>query len=178
MSSFASALGSTTAAARFVYAFARDGVLPPGLARLSDRTREPVAAIGAVVAFTLALTLILHLVATDDALNVYLYLATIGVLALLVVYLFTSAGAIRFLMRTGRARATEVLIPALGVVYLGYVLYKQTYPVPDAPYNLFPYIAAGWLLVGAVLILARPAMARRIGERLAAEVGGANPVTR
>jgi hypothetical protein len=32
-----------------------------------------------------------------------------------------------------------------------YVLYHNVYPVPDSPYSAFPYVVAGWLVVGAGL---------------------------
>jgi amino acid transporter len=108
-----------------------------------------------------------------SSVDLYFYAATIGTLCLLVAYGVTGAGAIRFLFLGGTARAPrwQLVFPALGVLYLAFVLYKQLYPVPDSPYNLFPYIAGAWVLAGLAVVVLQPALARRIGERLTAELG-------
>jgi hypothetical protein len=66
-----------------------------------------------------------------------------------------------------------VLAPAIGVVILTYVAFTQIYPVPPAPFDIFPYITAGWLLVAGVLVLAAPGLTKRIGASLARDAGPA-----
>ena len=39
---------------------------------------------------------------------------------------------------------------------------------PGFPFNLFPYIAGAWLLIGLASVLFVPGLARRIGANLAA----------
>jgi hypothetical protein len=85
--------------------------------------------------------------------NVFFYFATIGTLSLLAMYLMTNVAAGRFLARRG-ARA-EIALPVAGIAVAGFVLYHNIWPVPDAPYNAFPYVVAGWLVVGLALALWR-----------------------
>ena len=40
------------------------------------------------------------------------------------------------------------MLPLAGIAVALYVLYHNVYPVPDSPYNAFPYVVAGWLAVG------------------------------
>jgi predicted membrane channel-forming protein YqfA (hemolysin III family) len=50
-------------------------------------------------------------------------------------------------------------------------LYKNLWPRPPHPYNLFPYIVAGWLAVGIAITLAFPRLTRRIGRNLSEAEG-------
>jgi hypothetical protein len=98
--------------------------------------------------------------------NACFYQATIGVLTLLVAYIVTNVGALRFLFASRRVPTWEAVFPVIGLLILLYVIYKNVYPPPDLPFNIFPYIAVAWLLVGLV-----PGLARRIGANLAARQG-------
>jgi hypothetical protein len=49
---------------------------------------------------------------------------------------------------------------------LGYTLYSNIYPIPAPPYNIFPYVALAWLVIGLVIVFASPALVRRIGLHL------------
>ena len=100
--------------------------------------------------------------------NAFFYLATIGTLSLLVVYILVSVCAFR-LIAGGLVRASklELVLPIGGVAVAGYVLYRNLVPAPASPFDVFPYIVAAWLLVGLAIALAVPGLARRISERLA-----------
>jgi hypothetical protein len=56
--------------------------------------------------------------------------------------------------RTGRV--AEIALPLAGLAVAGYVLYHNIWPVPASPFDVFPYVVAGWLAVGVLLAL-RPA---------------------
>jgi hypothetical protein len=101
--------------------------------------------------------------------NVFFYLGTIGVLCILVAYITTTIGGIRYLFVGRRVATYQVVVPVLAILALGYTLFKNLVPVPAAPYNLFPYIAGAWLLVGVGFVTLRPELAHRLGARLAHE---------
>jgi hypothetical protein len=92
-----------------------------------------------------------------SAVNAFFYPATIGVLTLLVAYIMTNAGALRFLFASRRAPAWEIVFPVIALVVLAYVIYRNVYPAPAFPFNIFPYIAAAWLVVGLGTVLLVPA---------------------
>ena len=54
----------------------------------------------------------------------------------------------------------------LAILVLGYTLYSNIYPIPASPYNIFPYVALAWLVIGLVIVFASPTLVRRIGLHL------------
>jgi ABC-type sulfate transport system permease component len=115
----------------------------------------------------------LRIVATDNVLDIFFWTATMGTLALLVCYVMSTLGAARYLFfgKVQRVRRWEIVIPTAAVAFLLYTLYHNVYPVPDSPYNLFPYIVAAWVAIAAVATFSIPGFARKIGVRLREEDG-------
>jgi amino acid transporter len=167
VSAFASALGTATAGSRMLFALCRDGFLSRRLGETSPRTGAPANALAAVMLVGITTFVILRLGGVS-AVNAFFYPATVGVLTLLVAYIVTNAGALRFLFLSRRVPAWEAVFPVVGLAILLYVIYKNVYPAPDFPFNLFPYIAGAWLLMGFASVLFVPGLARRIGANLAA----------
>lgn len=168
LSSVGAAIVGVAVMWRTLFALGRDRVFPGALATLSKRTGIPTAAVGTSMLLTLA-QLVVFGAAGTSALDAFFYLATIGTLSLLVIYILVSLSALRLLL--GRVRPVsrlELLLPVGGAVVAGYVLYRNLIPVPDHPFNLFPYIVAGWLLAGLALSLGVPGLAGRISAQLAA----------
>ncbi len=169
ISSVASILGSTTACSRLVFALGRDGFGPKALARTDRKTGAPIVAVCTVAIVTM-LACVGFWLKGSTPFNVYYWTATLGVLCLLVVYAVAAAGVIVFTLRgRGDIKKWEIVIPALAVAYLVYVFYKQSVGQPE-PFNRFPYIAGAWCLIGLVIVLVAPGLARRIGDRLSAEL--------
>jgi amino acid transporter len=124
------------------------GLLARRLAGVSSSTGAPAAGLAFVMGLDLVL-LVVFAAAGSEAMDVFFYLATIGVLSLLAMYLMTNVAALRFLRR--RAPWAELLLPTAGIAVAGYVLYHNIWPVPEHPFDLFPYLVGGWLLVGVAL---------------------------
>lgn len=165
---FASLLSSTTAAARLLFALARDGFGPAALGRSDPRTGVPVRATVTVVALALVLAGGLGLFGAA-AVDVYYWYATIATLCMVVAYAMASAGVVRYIFSpdSGIPRS-EAALPVLGIAYLALVLLIQI-AGQKPPYTLFPWIAGAWCLAGLLVVLLRPRLAERIGERLSAE---------
>ena len=115
-------------------------------------------------------SIILRILGTTG-LEVWQYLGTLGTLAILVGYGLVNAGATRAVLdrSLGVARWRGVL-PAIAVILCGYVLYANVYPAPAAPFNLFPYILIGWLVIGTAVIVFSPALVKRVGLGLARDL--------
>lgn len=168
MVAFASTLSSTAAASRLVFALARDGFGPRSLSVIHPGSGIPRRAVAAVTA-TAAVLAVLLWAGGVGAFDAYYWYATIAVLCLLVAYATTTAGvAVHILSGKGSIPRWELVLPVIGIAYLVFVFVVQSVDQP-APYSYFPAVAAAWCLVGAGIVIAAPAMARRIGERLIEE---------
>lgn len=165
---FASVLSSTAAAARLIYALARDGFGPKRLGVAHPKTGVPTAAVYTTV--VIALVLAGGIAAFGgSAFDAYYWYATIAVLCMVVAYGMTSVGVIVYVFR-GRTRIPkwEIIMPVLGLVYLAFVYAVQVIG-QETPYTYFPWIAGVWCLIGLAIIFALPKLAQRIGSRLTAE---------
>ena len=173
VSAFASALGTATAGSRILFALTRDGFISRRLGESSPRTGAPAAALAVIMVVAIAVFVAFRINGTDP-LTVFFYMGTLGVLSLLVVYLATNIGAIRFLFFGRRVAAWQVVIPLIAIAILVYTIYKNVVGPPE-PYNYFPYIVLAWLAIGLAVVLFVPGLARQIGERLSREELETNP---
>jgi hypothetical protein len=101
--------------------------------------------------------------AGTSALNVFFYLATIGTLSLLVMYVLTNVAAAWHL---GRRSLGQLVPPVAGVLIAGFVLYHNVWPVPPAPYEFFPYVVLGWLVAGLVVTIVIPSFDAKVDDGL------------
>jgi amino acid transporter len=148
VSAIGAGLGCASVSARMLFALGRDGRLDERLAGVSAATGAPARGLAFVMLLDFAL-LCGFAAFGAEPMEAFFYLATIGVLSLLTMYVFTNIAALRFLARAG-ARA-ELILPLAGIAVALYVLYHHIWPVPDSPYDLFPYLVAVWLAIGVVL---------------------------
>jgi amino acid transporter len=172
-SALSSCLASAIGGSRLLYAFSRDGAFGGTLGRTSDRTGAPTPALLAVMIVVAIEVFGLRLVATTSVIDIFFWTATMGTLALLVCYVLSTAGAMRYLFFSSvkRVRQWEIVIPIAAILFLLYTLYHNVYPVPAWPYNLFPYIVAAWVIIAVIAVYAIPGFARTIGERLQQDDG-------
>lgn len=170
LSSIAITLGTMNASARILYATGRGAGDRKITTRLSRRG-EPVAALF-ITLVVAAVIVIGQRLAGTAVLDACLYWLTIGAISLLVAYALATAGAMRFLFlqRVSRAPRWQIIIPVLALAFLGYVIYCNAVGV-SAPYNRFPFIVGGFLIVAAAIATVVPGLADRVRRTLAEEVG-------
>jgi hypothetical protein len=48
------------------------------------------------------------------------------------------------------------------VFIAGFVLYHNVWPVPAAPYEFFPYLVLGWLLIGLIATAVIPGFSQKV----------------
>jgi amino acid transporter len=162
LSALGAGLGGVTVAARMMFAFGRDGLAPRRLGGVSAPTGVPRRALAAEMLIGLAMLTAFRLAGTSS-LNVFFYLATIGTLSLLVMYVLTNMAAARHL---GRRSRWQVVVPAGGVLIAGFVLYHNVWPVPPPPYEFFPYLVLGWLLAGLIITAVLPGFSAKAADGL------------
>ncbi|HEY7196148.1 MAG TPA: APC family permease [Gaiellaceae bacterium] len=170
MSAFASGLGCALGASRLLFALGRDGFVSTRLGEASRRTGAPANALVVVMVFAIVVGVALRINDTS-AVNAFFYMGTIGVLSMLVAYIVVNLGASWFLHFGRREAMWRIVIPILAIAALVYTIYKNVWPKPAYPYDLFPLIVGIWLAVGFAITLAFPRLTRRIGTNLAEAEG-------
>ena len=162
LSALGAGLGGVTVAARMLFSFGRDGIASRRLSGVSRATGVPQRALATEMLVGLALLTAFWLAGTS-ALNVFFYLATIGTLSLLIMYVLTNLAAARHL---GRRSPWQVLPPACGAGIAGFVLYHNVWPVPPRPYEFFPYLVLGWLAAGLLVTAMIPGFSGKVSSGL------------
>ena len=156
------------AAIRVLFAMGREQALPRPLARLSGR-QTPVVAIGGVAALTLALGL--PLTYAVGGARTFGYLAGAAGLSVVLIYLAVNLAVIRA-FRTGFRDefrpGRHLIIPAAAVVLFLFPLWGILHPRAHGLMDLLPFVALGWLGLGAiaagVLRIRRPASFETLGR--------------
>jgi amino acid transporter len=115
-----------------LFALGRDGILARDLADVEETTGTPAVALAFELGVQLCL-IVAFAIAGTRPINVFFYLATIGILNLLVMYIVTNLGALRYLFLSRRRRAPlwEIVLPVCGIGFAVYTLYKNLWPVPE-----------------------------------------------
>jgi amino acid transporter len=174
ISAFSAALATTVGGGRLVFALVRDA-LPDSPLRQVNGTGVPINGIRTMFGVAVVTNVVVRLFGASG-LDSAFYLGTIGTLSVLVAYAMVDLGAMQLMRRTLRFKAAA-LVPLLGFLFVGYVMWNEVHPKPPAPYDYFPYIVAAWLLIALVISFASPSLAARIGRGLTEEEGlGTVPV--
>jgi amino acid transporter len=170
LSAFASCLGCAAGASRILFALGRDGFVTRRLGDASARTGSPANALAVVMGAGLVATIALRLNETT-AVNAFFYPGTIGVLAMLIAYFVIQFGAAKFLHWERREPRWRVVFLVLATAAIVYTFYKQVWPKPPFPYDVFPLVIAGWAVLGAAITFAFPTLTRQIGRGLSEAEG-------
>jgi amino acid transporter len=168
ISALGAGLGCAAVGSRLLFALSRDGVFDSRLAGVARSTGAPAAALAALM-FLDGGALIAFGAAGTPPIKVFFYLATIGVLSLLVMYMLTNGAAMWFLWRVER-RWLDIVLPLGGIAVAGYTIYRNVYPAPASPFDVFPYVVLGWLVLGTAVVFLAPGFAERLGAQLSLRV--------
>lgn len=180
LSAFVVCVGCATAGTRTMFAMGREGVLPAWLGKTHPRFQTPAnATVLVAVVSTLLAALVGYTV--GDAFGaatttVYYFFATLGTLAIIVVYIGLCIGGMVYFRRNENYNALlHGGVPLIGVVIFGAALYGSVHPTPPYPLNLTPYITIAWFLAGVAAVLylraRKPEAVERIGSILGEEGG-------
>jgi amino acid transporter len=173
ISAIGGAIACVVATSRILYALARDASpRPTALGSTSARWGTPVTAV-LVTGALMIVTEIVSAIGATDALEAYGFVGTTGVYLILVGYLMVTVGAIKLLFTGARTTPAvprwQIVVPVLAILALLYILYRNIWPYPTGAYAWLPVVAVAWALVAIVVAVARPGVAKRIGERLTAD---------
>jgi amino acid transporter len=150
-SCFSGVIGAVAAAGRLLFALGRAG-LSPTLAGVHPVHRTPAPAVS--LAALLIIAPFLAWAPFVGGGNYYSYSSTIGVLALILIYI--AVGGAEMVEGWRERRPIWSAACTLGPILLLWVLYRNIYPVPEFPNNLWPYVAAIWAIASVALMKLRP----------------------
>src|SRR5215469_1755380 len=120
-------VATVVGASRALYAMARQGTLPPALAKLNPRRQVPWNAMHVVYAGSL-IGVIVVTAALGNALDAFVWWAGPVVFFALITYAFVNLANIVYFRRFSRARFNWFLngfIPVIGIGLDGYLIYKS-----------------------------------------------------
>jgi amino acid transporter len=170
-SAFGAAVSEAMAGSRLLYALSRDGTPSSPFARVASPSGAPRRAVELIIAVNVILLLIFQF-ASVSGFTVWQYLGTLGTLAILVGYAMVCIAASRAALN-GQLQVNKwkAVVPILAFLAVAYTLYNEVYPAPAYPYNVFPYIALAWLIIGAAVVIFAPNLAKRMGDGLTRTLG-------
>jgi len=170
ISAFGCALACIVGASRLAFALGRDGG-SQRLAKLSGN-RVPSTATAYITVTAIVIMVVWKAVWGVGAFDIFVGSGVIGTLILIVAYVLATIGAVRFLFFSGKTKTAkwEIIIPIAGLLVLAYTLYRNVIPFPTSgAARAYPIAAGIWLVIGIVGVLARPALANQIGNKLTAD---------
>jgi amino acid transporter len=145
ISGFACALASVNAASRMIYSMGRYKFFHKALGQVHATHQTPhvaaVISVGLVLVMTLAMTPL-------PLLDAFGYTGTFATFGFLVIYLLISVVSPVDLYRVGLMRRRHLVVGVVGTLLMGFVIFGSVYPVPPYPYDLLPYLFAGYMLIG------------------------------
>jgi amino acid transporter len=154
VSMFACALACINAGSRILFTMGRHSIFHESIGRAHGHNETPHVAVtlSAVLIFLASASVNLFGVSILDG---FAYFGTIATFGFLTVYILISIAAPVYLARCSELRISHIissaiaiglmLIPVLGSVGIPG---SSVFPVPAAPYNVFPYLFLLYLVVG------------------------------
>ncbi|RIV23085.1 APC family permease [Alicyclobacillaceae bacterium I2511] len=170
-STFASLIGATNGQARMIFSAAREGLLPGFLARVG-RQKTPWSAILFFLGVSLVITLIWGTQATP--MTAAALMATLGTIPVALVYLVLNIALPVYYLRERRSMFSlwrHLVFPSLGTLAMLLPLWGLIQPGQPAPFNLFPYIILGYLVLASIYAVflnrANPDLSDKVGSIIA-----------
>ena len=168
-------LAAANSQTRIVFNSARDGLLPAFFARVRKGSR-PVPYNSVLLYVGLMLVLIIVPGIWITPVNLFAYEATIGTVAIVLIYLLANLALPLYFWKHLRAEFNwfrHVVVPLLGVGVLALPIWGFFAPGQTAPYNYFGWIFLAMVVLSAAwatyIVLARPQAALRLGAVVADE---------
>jgi amino acid transporter len=150
---FACTLGCINPAARIFFLMARHGLFSSGLGKTHSSNRTPHIAVTmcSLIIFLVPTLMSMFGVKLFESMG---YLGAICAFGFLTVYVLISLAAPVYLHRIGKLRPLDLVFSFLGVSFMMLPILgsigisgNSFFPVPPAPYNVFPYLFLVYLSV-------------------------------
>lgn len=146
-------LGAFNAFVRVLYTLGREGLFPRELSTIHPVHNTPNVAI--IWASVLMVVFGIPLGITAGPFNVWGYYGFLISLGLLIIYSMTHLSVMRLFLTEFRTEFhwfKHLALPLLGLAGMLYPLWNVVVPLPPMPYGAFPFVMAGWIVLGIVIM--------------------------
>ena len=147
VSFFGCALASINAGARIFFTMARHGIFHASMGKAHNRNGTPHIAVTMSSLFVFLVPASMSLFGLK-ILDIYGYLGTIATYGFLLAYILISIAAPIYLYRMQALSIFDIAIAAIAIIFMLIPVVGSVYPVPAAPFNVFPYLFLMYLVVG------------------------------
>ncbi len=176
LAGFTSTMGAMIAGsnsqARPIFNAAREGLLPAALAKVHSTKQTPWASFVAFLGIGLAVVYIFGW--SVDPVTFFGDIATLGTILVALTYLVANLALPVYYRRYHPDQFSwikHLVLPLLGVLAIGFPLWGLVEPGQPAPFNIFPWISLGIIVVALIyaFILSHrdPTLADRVGSIVA-----------
>ena len=171
-STMSAMIAGSNSQARLIFNAAREGLLPSALAKLDPRRHTPWASF--LVFFGIGLAIVYIFGWTVEPVTFFGEIATLGTILVTVTYLVSNIALPVYYRRHHPDQFSwlkHLILPILGVLAIGFPLWALVQPGQPVPFNLFPWIALGIIVIGLIyaFIISRrdPTLGDRVGSIVA-----------
>ncbi|MBW4639723.1 MAG: APC family permease [Gloeocapsa sp. UFS-A4-WI-NPMV-4B04] len=147
ISFFGCALASINAGARIFFTMARHGIFHASMGKAHNRNGTPHIAVTMSSLFVFLVPASMSLFGLK-ILDIYGYLGTIATYGFILAYILISIAAPIYLYRMQALSIFDIAIAAIAIIFMLIPVVGSVYPVPAAPFNVFPYLFLMYLVVG------------------------------
>ncbi len=171
---FSSLIGLTNAQARILFSSSREGLLPAFFGKIHPRHKTPHAAMWTYILVALGIVIVFGW--KTDPVTLFGETGSLGTIPVIITYLVTNLALPVYMLKHHRedfSPVTHLLVPLLGTALMLFPLWGLVQPGQPAPFNLFPWLSLGLLVLsliyGALLASRAPDLVQRIGSYVADE---------
>lgn len=170
-----SLIAAANSQARIIFSSGREGLLPEFTAKVTSHSRTPWVAFVIFLGIALGLSYVFGWSNNANATVVFFgEIATLGTILIAFTYMVANLALPVYFRRFHSDRfspVTHLVLPLLGAVAIGYPLYELVKPGQPAPFDKYPYIALGVLVVGLIyagfVYMRDPSLGERVGSIVA-----------
>lgn len=171
-------LASINAGSRILYSMGRHGIFHDLVGQTHGRNETPHIAVTLVSLIAFLVPMLLSMVTGVGLVDGYGYFGTIATYGFLVAYILISIAAPVYLAREHQLRLKDLLFSILGIAFMvipvlgsfGLPGENSIFPVPPAPYNVFPYWFLVYLAIGTIWFLILRSRSPQVVQRMEADI--------
>ncbi len=149
MGMWSCAVACITAGSRIVLTMGRHKMIPASATKVHATNDTPYVAVTilAIIAFAVPAILLYY---GAGIMDIFGWVGTIATLGFLLCYILIVVAGPVYLYKNGELKPIHVVVAVISFIILCIPLIGSVYPLPAYPYNMFPFIFMGWLLLSGL----------------------------